>query len=154
MMGKYRATASVAPQFAYNLCVRKADPDELAGVDLSPLRVLLNGAEPVDAAGVAAFQQRFRSLGLRPGVVTPCYGLSEGTLAATMRSPGQRVRTMAIPTSARNGNRPSDEGGVCRTADERHRGAHPQPARRVAGGRTGWRSLPARPVGEQRPSRN
>ena len=107
MMGKYRATASVAPQFAYNLCVRKANADELTDVDLSPLRVLLNGAEPIDAAGVAAFQRKFRSLGLRPGVVTPCYGLAEGTLAATMQSPGQRVRTKAAPISARNGKRSS-----------------------------------------------
>ena len=100
MMGKYRATASVAPQFAYNLCVRKVDPATLPDVDLSTLRVLLNGAEPIDAGGVAAFQRQFRTLGLRPGVVTPCYGLSEGTLAASMRSPGQRVRTIRSPADA------------------------------------------------------
>jgi acyl-CoA synthetase (AMP-forming)/AMP-acid ligase II len=99
VMGRYRATLSVAPQFAYNLTVRKVDPESLPGVDLSPLRVVLNGAEPVDAAGVAAFQRRFRQLGLRPGVVTPCYGLAEGTLAATMRTPGQRVRTITLAAS-------------------------------------------------------
>ena len=100
MMGKYRATVSVAPQFAYNLCVRKVDPATLPEVDLSTLRVVLNGAEPIDARGVAAFQRQFRALGLRPGVVTPCYGLSEGTLAASMRSPGQRVRTIRLPADA------------------------------------------------------
>jgi fatty-acyl-CoA synthase len=97
MMGKYRATVSVAPQFAYNLCVRKVDPATLPGVDLSNLRVVLNGAEPIDARGVAAFQRQFRALGLRPGVVTPCYGLAEGTLAASMRSPGQRMHTIPSP---------------------------------------------------------
>ncbi|HVO27105.1 MAG TPA: fatty acyl-AMP ligase [Candidatus Margulisiibacteriota bacterium] len=96
MMGKYRATVSVAPQFAYNLCVRKVDPATLPGVDLSNLRVVLNGAEPIDARGVAVFQRQFRALGLRAGVVTPCYGLAEGTLAASMRSPGQRVRTFSL----------------------------------------------------------
>ncbi len=100
MMGKYHATVSVAPQFAYALCVRKVDPATLPAVDLSPLRVVLNGAEPIDARSVAAFQRHFRPLGLRPGVVTPCYGLAEGTLAASMRSPGERVRTLAPPVDS------------------------------------------------------
>jgi acyl-CoA synthetase (AMP-forming)/AMP-acid ligase II len=92
LMGKYRATIGVAPQFAYNLCVRKVRPDALDGVDLSSVRVLLNGAEPIQAAGVEAFQNRFRPLGLRRGVVTPCYGLAEATLAACMRAPGRPLR--------------------------------------------------------------
>ena len=99
VMGRYGATLSVAPQFAYNLCARKVRDDELTGVDLSPLRVLLNGAEPIQAAGVAAFQKRFRPLGLRPAVVTPCYGLAEGTLAVSMRRPGQRLRRARIPAA-------------------------------------------------------
>ena len=93
-MGKYRATVSVAPHFAYNLCVRKVDPAALPGVDLSPLRVLLNGAEPIRVAGVRAFQERYRVLGLRPGVVTPCYGLAESTLAACMQHPGLKPKTL------------------------------------------------------------
>lgn len=92
LLGKYRATIGVAPQFAYNLCVRKVPADALNGVDLSPLRVLLNGAEPIQAEGVSAFQAQYRSLGLRPGVVTPCYGLAEGTLAACMQTPGTALR--------------------------------------------------------------
>jgi acyl-CoA synthetase (AMP-forming)/AMP-acid ligase II len=92
LLGKYRATIGVAPQFAYNLCVRKVHPDALDGVDLSSVRVLLNGAEPIQAAGVEAFQERFRPLGLRRGVVTPCYGLAEATLAACMSVPGRPLR--------------------------------------------------------------
>jgi len=92
ILGKYKATIGVAPQFAYNLCVRKVRPEDLDGVDLSSLRVLLNGAEPIQAEGVEAFQQRFRPLGLQPGVVTPCYGLAEGTLAASMGVPGDPLR--------------------------------------------------------------
>jgi acyl-CoA synthetase (AMP-forming)/AMP-acid ligase II len=100
LMSQYRATASVAPQFAYNLCVRKVDPATLPDADLSSLRVILNGAEPINAPGVTAFQRRFRVLGLRPRVVTPCYGLAEATLAASMRSPGQPLRTVALPAAA------------------------------------------------------
>jgi acyl-CoA synthetase (AMP-forming)/AMP-acid ligase II len=91
-ISKHRATISVAPQFAYNLCVRKVEIEDLAGVDLSSLRVVLNGAEPIYGDGIAAFQKKFRAVGLRPNVVTPCYGLAEATLAACMQIPGKKLR--------------------------------------------------------------
>jgi acyl-CoA synthetase (AMP-forming)/AMP-acid ligase II len=90
-LGRHRATISVAPQFAFNLCLRKIKPEDLPHVDLSRLRVLLNGAEPIHVDGVRAFEERFAPIGLRRGVVTPCYGLAEGTLAAAMSRPGSPV---------------------------------------------------------------
>jgi acyl-CoA synthetase (AMP-forming)/AMP-acid ligase II len=106
MIGKYRATISVAPHFAFNLCVRKVHPDDLAGVDLSSLRVILNGAEPIQPQGVAAFQKLYRPLGLKPGVVTPCYGLAEATLAATMAPFGRKL-VLAQPGPQQNGRGPA-----------------------------------------------
>jgi acyl-CoA synthetase (AMP-forming)/AMP-acid ligase II len=103
-LGRYRATISVAPQFAFNLCLRKVKPEELCGVDLSALRVLLNGAEPILADGVGAFEDKFAAVGLRRGVVTPCYGLAEGTLAAAMRRPGG-------PIELRTTHEGADPGG-------------------------------------------
>lgn len=94
-LGRHRATISVAPQFAFNLCLRKIKPEELAGVDLSALRVLLNGAEPIHADAIQAFEERLAPLGLRRGVVTPCYGLAEGTLAAAMVVPGSPLQVRA-----------------------------------------------------------
>jgi acyl-CoA synthetase (AMP-forming)/AMP-acid ligase II len=91
-ISKHRATISVAPQFAYNLCVRKVELEDLDGVDLSALRVILNGAEPIYPEGIAAFEKKFRRVGLRSGVVTPCYGLAEATLAAAMQIPGKKLR--------------------------------------------------------------
>jgi acyl-CoA synthetase (AMP-forming)/AMP-acid ligase II len=99
VLGKYRGTIGVAPQFAYALCVRRVQPAALEGTDLSSVRVLLNGAEPIQANGVATFERHFRPLGLRSGVVTPCYGLAEGTLAATMTVPGSRLN-IARPSNA------------------------------------------------------
>jgi acyl-CoA synthetase (AMP-forming)/AMP-acid ligase II len=98
-LGRHRATISVAPQFAFNLCLRKIKPEDLPHVDLSRLRVLLNGAEPIHVEGVRAFEDRFAPIGLRRGVVTPCYGLAEGTLAAAMLVPGSPVESHAPDTS-------------------------------------------------------
>jgi fatty-acyl-CoA synthase len=77
------ATISVAPNFAYGLCVEKIADQELAGVDLSRWRVALCGAEPVVPRVLRRFVERFSAWGLRPEALTPVYGLSEATLAVT-----------------------------------------------------------------------
>ena len=77
------ATISVAPNFAYGLCVEKIIDDQLDGVDLSNWRIALCGAEPVVPRVLRRFIERFAAWGLRPEVVTPVYGLSEATLAVT-----------------------------------------------------------------------
>ncbi|MEM7353693.1 MAG: AMP-binding protein, partial [Acidobacteriota bacterium] len=76
-LSRYRAMISVAPNFAYGLCVEKIRDDELDGVDLSSWRVALNGAEAVAPSVLRAFQQRFAQWGFRPEALTPVYGLSE-----------------------------------------------------------------------------
>ena len=82
-LSRYRAPISVAPNFAYGLCVDKIDDEELEGVDLSTWQVALNGAEAVAPSVLRAFQQRFAAWGFRPEALTPVYGLSEATLAVT-----------------------------------------------------------------------
>ena len=104
VMSRYGATISVAPQFAYSLCVRRVDRDSVAGLDLSPLRILLNGAEPIQAADVRGFERRFQPLGLRRGVVTPCYGLAESTLAVCMQPPGRTLSKKTPVSTAKPGS--------------------------------------------------
>lgn len=79
-ISKYSAYTSGAPNFAYDLCVAKIDPKELANVDLSSWRVAFNGAEPVRAQTVEAFTDTFASLGLNREAMFPCYGMAEATL--------------------------------------------------------------------------
>src|SRR6202035_1468104 len=45
---KHRGTIAAAPNFAYELCVRKIDAKDIEGLDLSSWRAALNGAEPVN----------------------------------------------------------------------------------------------------------
>ncbi len=89
-LSRLRATISVAPNFAYSLCVAKITDDELDGVDLSSWRVALCGAEPVVAGVLRRFTDRFAPFGLRPEALTPVYGLSEATLAVTFGDLGRR----------------------------------------------------------------
>jgi amino acid adenylation domain-containing protein len=80
---RFRATTSGGPNFAYDLCVRKVADDELEALDLSCWRVAFNGAEPIRAATLARFADRFAPCGFRREAFFPCYGLAEATLLVT-----------------------------------------------------------------------
>lgn len=82
----HRATITVAPNFAYNLCATRISEKAAAGLDLSSLRVAMCGAEPIRMETYSAFVERFRANGLREDVFFPVYGLAESTVAATFPS--------------------------------------------------------------------
>ncbi|RMG56601.1 MAG: hypothetical protein D6722_26280, partial [Bacteroidetes bacterium] len=82
-ISRYRANISGGPNFAYDLCVSKIPQDDLASLDLSAWRVAFNGAEPVRAATLAAFEQHVASAGFRSTAFMPCYGMAETTLMVT-----------------------------------------------------------------------
>ena len=79
-IGRFRATTSGGPDFAYALAVRKVPPAERAGLDLSSWRVAFTGAEPVRAGTLDAFAEAFAPCGFRREAFYPCYGLAEATL--------------------------------------------------------------------------
>jgi amino acid adenylation domain-containing protein len=91
----WKATVTGAPNFAWELCARKIDDAQKAGLDLSSLRVAINGAERVRSETVADFSAAFAKNGFDPGAMTPAYGLAEATLlvaALTTRKRGQPPR--------------------------------------------------------------
>ena len=90
---RYRATVSYAPNFAYELCVRRVKDRDLDGLDLSTWRVAGCGAEPINAATLIAFADKFACAGFRAESFVPSYGLAEHVLAATF---GVRQRALRI----------------------------------------------------------
>jgi fatty-acyl-CoA synthase len=84
-----RATMSTAPNFAYELCVRKIADKDLEGLDLSSWRIAMNGAEPVNPATLERFAARFEKYGFRREALMPVYGLAEASLAVTIPPPGR-----------------------------------------------------------------
>jgi 1-acyl-sn-glycerol-3-phosphate acyltransferase len=77
-------TVSGGPNFGYELCVRRIEDAELAGLDLGSWRLAFNGAEPVSPDTVTRFGERFAHVGLQRGVMTPVYGLAESSVALTV----------------------------------------------------------------------
>jgi fatty-acyl-CoA synthase len=81
---KHRGTIAAAPNFAYELCVRKIAEKDIQGVDLSSWRAALNGAEPVNPETLERFAARFAKYGFRREAQLPVYGLAEASLAVTV----------------------------------------------------------------------
>ncbi|MDG2571018.1 AMP-binding protein, partial [Vibrio parahaemolyticus] len=77
---QYRGTISAAPNFAYELCLKSIRDDDIAGLDLSSVRYLMNGAEPVNPSTVVRFAERFAPYGLKPEALAPVYGLAESSV--------------------------------------------------------------------------
>jgi 1-acyl-sn-glycerol-3-phosphate acyltransferase len=86
---RHRATITAAPNFAFEICVNKIDERELAGLDLSSLRLVFNGAEAVSARTLQRFSERFARRGLRRETLMPVYGLAEGALGVTFPPVGR-----------------------------------------------------------------
>jgi len=85
-ISRFGGSITAAPNFAFGLAAREmtARPRDL---DLSSLRVLVNGAEPINFKTMAAFQTAAKTFGAQPRAMCPAYGLAEACLAATFSRP-------------------------------------------------------------------
>jgi acyl-CoA synthetase (AMP-forming)/AMP-acid ligase II len=79
-ISRYQATTSGGPNFAYELCVRKATPEYLETLDLSSWNLAFTGAEPIRAETLDNFAATFAPCGFRKEAFYPCYGMAETTL--------------------------------------------------------------------------
>jgi non-ribosomal peptide synthetase component F len=77
---RYRGTISAAPNFAYELCVKRVDDATIDGLDLGSWRLAANGAEPVLPETLRRFTERFSRFKFHPEAMTPVYGLAECTV--------------------------------------------------------------------------
>ncbi|MBU2713149.1 AMP-binding protein [Zooshikella harenae] len=79
-ISRVRGTLSVAPNFAFELCCKTVRDEDMAGHDLSSLRMMINGAEPVSVLTIDRFSQRFVPYGFSREVMAPVYGLAENSV--------------------------------------------------------------------------
>ena len=103
---RHRGTATAAPNFAYELCLRRLDERALEGLDLGSWRLAANGAEPVSPDTIARFTGRFARYGFRPEAMVPVYGLAECTVGLAIPPLGRaplidRIRREAFLNSGR-----------------------------------------------------
>ncbi|MGW5073003.1 fatty acyl-AMP ligase [Rhodococcus sp. NPDC004095] len=89
LMDKYRGTVTAAPNFAYSLLARRLEQAPDGAYDLSTMRCLINGAEPIDADTMLALAAAGKRFGLDQAALAPTYGMAEVTLAVSLPSPGR-----------------------------------------------------------------
>ena len=82
----YRATATAAPNFAFDYCLRagRLSTESLEDCDLSSLEVLMVAAEPVKPDTYTRFLETFQPYGLKSESFYAAYGLAENTLAVSL----------------------------------------------------------------------
>src|SRR6201996_7504868 len=83
----YRATATAAPNFAYDYCLRagRLSKESLEDCDLSSLQILMVAAEPVKPDTYTRFLETFQPYGLKSESFYAAFGLAENTLAVSLR---------------------------------------------------------------------
>jgi acyl-CoA synthetase (AMP-forming)/AMP-acid ligase II len=99
LITRHRGTFTVAPDFAYRLCAQVVTDEQLAELDLSSLRQVVTGAEPVKIGTVRDFADRFAPAGLDPTVFIPAYGMAETTLIISA-AVGREVRAITADLGA------------------------------------------------------
>jgi 1-acyl-sn-glycerol-3-phosphate acyltransferase len=104
----HKATISAAPNFAFEFCLKSIDSERISGLDLSSLRAVLNGAEPVSPITIKRFTDRFAAFGFRPGMMAPVYGLAENAVGLAFPPIGR------APLIDRVDRRSLDQSGVAR----------------------------------------
>jgi 8-amino-7-oxononanoate synthase len=148
-LSDHRATHTACPNFALDLCVRGTTPEQRAELDLSSMRMLLVGGEPVQARTLERFTNAFAVAAFDSSALTPAYGLAEATLMVSATEIDRR------PTFCVLDRRALANGEARKAAGENHGtrtlvGCGPTDAEsdvRIVDPRTSA-SLPSRRVGE------
>lgn len=97
---RHRGTVLSAANFALALAVRRIPDEVVSGLDLSAVRLILVGAEPISATVWRDFAAKLRPARLDPRAATPVYGLAEATLAVTFPPLGEVAAPVTLDRAA------------------------------------------------------
>ncbi len=94
------ATLLSSPNFGYKHFLKLYESRGLDGLDLSKVRLLFNGAEPISVSLCERFMHEMRRFGLPAAAMFPVYGLAEASLAVSMPEPGQTCHSVTVERSS------------------------------------------------------
>jgi fatty-acyl-CoA synthase len=97
---KYRGTITFGPNFAFDLAAKRTLKNPRVKLDLSCLRVLGCGAEPINPKTMENFLSTFSPCGLKDHALMPSYGMAEATLAIAFDHLARPVRKLVIDRQA------------------------------------------------------
>lgn len=97
---EHKAEYTQSPNFGYKFVLSVLDNTE--NWDLSHVRLIFNGAEPISVAVCEEFLQVFEQFGLNPSAMYPVYGMAEATLGIAFPTPGSLMKTFSINANKMN----------------------------------------------------
>lgn len=95
-----KATVLCSPNFGYEHFLRQFALKPPQGLDLSAVRLIFNGAEPISAALCRRFSATMQACGLKPTAMFPVYGLAEASLAVSFPAPSTPLETIDLDRTA------------------------------------------------------
>ncbi len=93
---EHKVTLLYSPNFGYKHFLKFYQPDSDKDWDLSNIRLIYNGAEPISVDLCDEFIDKMARYGLRRTAMHPVYGLAEGTIAVTFPNPGEDIRALTL----------------------------------------------------------
>jgi acyl-CoA synthetase (AMP-forming)/AMP-acid ligase II len=99
-MDRFRGTHGYSPNFGYDLLVDRSTPEDRQALDLSGVKALINGAEPVRRLTRDRFLDAFAVTGIDPGAHTAGYGLAESTVLVSASAPGDPGKVLWVDAEA------------------------------------------------------
>jgi len=96
LAARVRATILCSPNFGYKHYLKVLGDREVTGLDLSSVRFIFNGAEPISVELCNEFLTRLAPAKLARTAMFPVYGLAEATLAVSFPEVGAPLRTLAL----------------------------------------------------------
>ena len=106
LASRHRATVLFSPNFGLQYYLEAQTGSEQSHLDLSGIRLIFNGAEPISASLCREFNARLAPAKLRGNAIYPAYGLAEGSVGVSLPMPGESIQTISIDRHAMNPGAP------------------------------------------------
>jgi len=81
-----------SPNFGYKYLLKNSQDITNSDWELSSVRLIYNGAEPISIQVINEFLDFLKEYGLKPESMYPVYGLAEATLAVSIPSPADKIK--------------------------------------------------------------
>jgi len=109
LASKVRATILCSPNFGYKHYLKVLGERPVEGLDLSAVRLIFNGAEPISVELCDEFLTRLAPARLGRNSMYPVYGLAEASLAVSFPPVGVPLKTLTLNRHRMNPGDPVSE---------------------------------------------
>ncbi|MGB3180583.1 MAG: beta-ketoacyl synthase N-terminal-like domain-containing protein [Cyclobacteriaceae bacterium] len=99
-ISEHAITLTSSPNFGYHHCLGRFNPKQVTDLDLSTVRSIFNGAEPISATLCRDFLTTLAPYGLKDTAMFTVYGLAEASLAVTFPEPETQVSSIKVSRSS------------------------------------------------------